>query len=168
MSSLRALEPVTNPDVCRRFRHALVPNIVVRIFVPDRERDGRALPQLKLVARIQAAFSQLAGGHSSFQTCSAEYRPDRTHGLKEQTIAIDTYLPEVVTEALREQLLDLVLTFGQQARQAEVLVVVGMLAYRFSFARSGVKKEAPRAGISIVPHTEEVLPINGVSSRRSL
>ncbi len=50
---------------------------------------------------------------------------------------LSAYLPEVVTEQLRDQLLELVLHFGAEANQEEVLTAVRGTAYRFRFARNG-------------------------------
>ena len=56
-------------------------------------------------------------------------------------MVVSTCLPEVVTRSLRAKLLDLVLDFGVRANQEEVLVVVGVFAHRFRFARTIARGE---------------------------
>ena len=137
MLSVEARWPVTNPHVCASFQRALVPNIIILVHVPDQDRDGQPLPQHEFVSRFKAAFSRLCGGHAPTYG-----GPDGDYGGQaESTVILSSYLPEVVTHALRDDLLELLLDFGVSARQEVVLVAVGGLAYRLRFAPTRILHE---------------------------
>ena len=130
MLSLEARRQVTNPDDCVRFQRALVPNIIVLVYVPDQDRDCQPLPQHEYIAHFKVEFSRLCGGHAP--TVGG---PDGDYdGRAESTVVISSYLPEVVTRSLRDQLLELLLDFGVRANQEVVLVAVGGFAHRLRFA----------------------------------
>ena len=123
---------VTNPEACTRFQRALVPNIEFLIHVPNQDRDRHALPQRMFADHIKAAFSRLCGGHAPPSGGdAADYE-----GQREHTVVLSTYLPEIVTDDLRDELLQEVLTFGALANQEVVLTAIGGLAHRFRFARA--------------------------------
>ena len=128
MASVGTLWTVVDPTTCSRFLKALVPNIGLSIFVPDRDCDGQTFPQLAHVASLHALFDELCGGHAPPATGPGHYR-----GSAEHTIVVMAYLPGAVTEAVRRRLLAAILGFGVQARQREVLAIVGVYAHRFRF-----------------------------------
>ena len=133
MSSVGTLWPVANPTACSRFLKALVPNIGLSVFVPDQDCNGQTFPQLGHVASFHSLFAELCGGHAPPATGSGHYRPRGRLGSTEQTVVVTTYLPEVVTEAVRRRLLAAILDFGVRTRQQEVLAIVGVYAHRFRF-----------------------------------
>lgn len=120
-----------NPEMCTRFRRALVPNVELVIFVTDEDRDKRALPLRDFVIQMNATLSRLCGGYAPTINGDGGYR-DGTEG----TAVLSAYLPEVVTDHLRDQLLEEILDFGTEANQEVVLTAVRGKAYRFQFAKN--------------------------------
>lgn len=144
MLRLEARWPVTNPEVCTRIRRALVPDILFLIHVPDRDCDRQPLPQHEFIAHFERSFSILCGGHAPTAGGMANYK-----GRVENTVIVSTYLPELVNLALQEKLLELLLDFGVQANQEEVLAAVGVFACRLRFARTRADQRKQVAEVAL-------------------
>lgn len=135
LSRVGAQSRVSNQEVCARFRRALVPNVEFIVHVTDQDRDKRALPLRDFVTRMNTALSELCGGYAPAVNGDGGYG-DGT----EETAVLSAYLPEAVTDQLRDQLLEVILDFGTEANQEEVLTAIRGVAYRFRFARSGRRR----------------------------
>jgi hypothetical protein len=112
-----------------------VPNVEFIVHVTDQDRDKRALPLRDFVTRMNTALSELCGGYAPAVNGDGGYG-DGT----EETAVLSAYLPEAVTDQLRDQLLEVILDFGTEANQEEVLTAIRGVAYRFRFARSGRRR----------------------------
>lgn len=137
-------------DACRDLWKALRPNILVRVFIPDRDCSGSRLPPLDLITWVQREFTRLAGGQTSFAG-SGDYAPGTGEGWQERTTAVETYLPAQLSDASRDDFVDIVVQVGRRARQREVLVAVGIAAYRIPIFQTSQQEQsnvAPRAAVA--------------------
>ena len=150
MSSVGAFWTLSNPIVCTGFIEALMPNIVIEVCVPNQDCDGLAFPQLEHVSKFHSLFAKLCGGHAPPVIGPGHYRPSGSEGSNENTIVVKACLPEVVTEGVRYQLLAAILSFGEETRQQEVLVIIGGFGHRFKF-KVGLQKEEHN---SVVPRAK--------------
>lgn len=141
MSSVGMLANLSNPEVCSRFVAALLPNIRFEVSVPNQDCSGRVFPQLEHVCRFESLLSELCGGYAPPVAGTSRYQPQDKAGMNEFTIVLATYLPEHVTEEIGKRLLAAILVFGEEARQQEVLVAVGMFAFRFRFNVSALEED---------------------------
>jgi hypothetical protein len=150
VSSVGTLWTLSNPSKCSRFVAALLPNILLEVSVPNTDCDGQSFPQLVHVAQFQSLFSELCGGHAPPLGGPGRYQPPGEVGMSEYTVVIRTYLPEIVTNDVRQRLLVAILDFGEETRQQEVLVAVGVFAFRFRFNVRSQAQESNR----VVPGTK--------------
>lgn len=133
MSSVGMLWNLSNPNESSRFVEALQPNIRLEVMLPNQDCDGQVFPQLVHVERFQSLFATLCGGHAPPVAGPGRYQPPGEGGMSEFTVVLKTYLPEIVTNDVRQRLLVAILDFGEETRQEEVLVAVGVFAFRFRF-----------------------------------
>lgn len=144
MSSVGTRWIVSNPNACTRFVGSLLPNILLEVSVPNQDCDGRTFPQLAHVARFQSLFSELCGGHAPPVVGPGRYQPPGAVAMSEYTVVLRTYLPEVVTDDVRQRLLAAIIAFGEETRQQVVLAAVGVFAFRFRFSSHSQQQEDNR------------------------
>lgn len=144
MSSVGMLWNLSNPNECSRFVEALLPNISLEVSLPNQDCDAQVFPQLVHVERFQSLFAKLCGGHAPPTAGPGKYQPPGERGMSEYTVVLKTYLPEILTDDVRQQLLVAILDFGEETRQQEVLVAVGGFAFRFRFNVRAQERETSR------------------------
>ena len=132
-----ALRTLSNPKECAEFLAALEPRILVEVMIPNQDARGRALPQPIHVAQFQSLFTDLCGGFAPMAAGQTRFQPAVGPMLVEQTVALRTYLPDPMPDALGQRLLNAILAFGHSTRQEMVLVAVGVRAFRFRFLERG-------------------------------
>lgn len=94
----------------------LTPNVLLRLFVPDLDRHGRALPQLELVSLLRAALTKFNGGCTVISGSPNNGRwAGSAHG--ETTAVVESYLPEVVGPGTRAVLRGLLFALGPRCRR---------------------------------------------------
>src|ERR1041385_7739579 len=98
------LSNVSNPSECLGFMDALVPDVRVELFLPNRDCEGRAFPQLARVERFKSLLSELCGGHAPVLAGRSRYQPPGAAGLSEMTVVISAYLPRRVTSEMKRRL----------------------------------------------------------------
>lgn len=102
---------------------ALQPHVVVRIFVPSRDRDNRPLPLRVLGNAMEEVLTDLTGGATSL-TGTGAWRDRHGQIVRERVRIIESYWPDGMDQHHRLQLLDACLTLAQKARQVCVAVAV--------------------------------------------
>ena len=114
---------------CERLRGALQPNRLIRLFVAGSDGQGRWFPVSDVAEILEGELMKLVGGHSSIAALGG-YLPVQGPPMREETIVVETYLPEEITDGLRDGVVALALDYGVATGQEMVLVAVGVEAHR--------------------------------------
>jgi hypothetical protein len=113
---------------CALIRAALLPRREVCLYVPNRDCLGQLISVEELVATLRVRIRRINGGQTTFRGCG-DYVPPAGAVMDEDTSVIETYLPKVVSDALRDELINLFIAFGCSTRQEVVQVSVLKHAY---------------------------------------
>lgn len=114
---------------CERLRGALHPNRLIRLFVAGSDSQGRWFSVSDVAEILEHELMKLVGGHSSTAALGG-YQPVQGPPMREETIVVESYLPEEITDAVRDGVIELALDFGVATGQEMVLVAVGVDAHR--------------------------------------
>jgi len=113
---------------CEAVWRALRPRVAVEVFVPSRDFTGRPIRANRHADRLRREITRIIGGQTTART-DGEYCPPGGAPMHERTLVIRTFLPTVVSDGLRQWLVELVVEFGLDAHQEVVLVAVGAEGY---------------------------------------
>jgi hypothetical protein len=110
-------------DVQAQLLEALQPHVLVRIFVPSRDRDNRPLPLRVLGREMEEHLINLTGGVTSLPAFGA-WRDEQGRIVRERVRVIETYWPDGLDCHHRQQLLAACFSLAQQTHQVCVAVAV--------------------------------------------
>jgi len=104
---------------------SFVPRGRVMLFVPDRDRVGRAIEVGALLDDLKGRISEATAGSFALGGGEGRYSPPGGLSIRENTTVILVYLPVAYEADLPRRLLDIFIAFGCSAEQAAVQVEVG-------------------------------------------
>ena len=106
----------------------MVPRGRVCLYVTDRDRSARLIERDRLVATLRAKIRSVTGGQTSY-LASGDYISPAGIAMDEATCVLEIFCPVVLTNAIRDQLVEIFVDFGLSANQEVVQVSVLGLAY---------------------------------------
>lgn len=115
--------PVRNE--CELIFGAMGPRILVAPYIPNQDYRGNPVPAAAIAEELRRHISQITGGQTKYRHGEGDYRPRTGAALAEETLVIETFLPTVVSDALRVRLIGLFVELGRRTLQDAVQVQVG-------------------------------------------
>lgn len=110
-------------SVLAQLTEALRAPVLLRVFIPTRDRDGRPLPSRALRRWAEDRLVLLAGGATSHAGVGA-WRNDRGSVERERVAIVEAHLTETLGPEEKALLLDLVASLCIEADQQGVAVAV--------------------------------------------
>ncbi|MEO7867204.1 MAG: hypothetical protein ABIU54_06170, partial [Candidatus Eisenbacteria bacterium] len=115
-------------EECEEILGALRPRCSVEIYVPNLDHAGNPIDANVIGDELRQLITGTTGGQTSYRT-EGDFSPAGELGLVENTLVIKTFLPTVVTDALRVWFIDLLVSFGVSAAQSVVQVEISSRGY---------------------------------------
>jgi len=114
---------------CELLGKGMVARGRVCLYVPNRDRIARIISLLEIVPALRSRIRQITGGQTTYRG-SGDYVSPAGIVMDEDTAVLETFLPKVLTDSIRDRLTRLFVWFGYTTNQEEVQVAVRDLAYR--------------------------------------
>lgn len=110
-------------EVASAIMERLKPLSEVRIYVPSRDRHGRALPLQSLLRRVEGLILQMATGTTIFWA-QGIWQSDNGNLVRESVLIVEGYLNASISPITRESVVAELIQLAVDAHQEALAIVI--------------------------------------------